>query len=75
MPGEIEDESMLNKNWIEPIFDKNTFERMKGTLKVEHNVNDVVLAVINSSTVLRCRPDKDVISSNDQNNIHVRRLI
>nr|CUU98265.1 hypothetical transcript [Hymenolepis microstoma] len=69
-----EDKS-LDKNWSEPIFDKNTFERMKETLKMEHKVNDVVLAMINSSAILQCRPDKDILSSNEQSNIHVRRLI
>ncbi|VDN98032.1 unnamed protein product [Rodentolepis nana] len=68
-PQESDDKS-LNKNWSEPIFDKSTFERMKETLKMEHKVNEVVLAIINSSTVLRCRPDKDILSSNEQSNIH-----
>lgn len=62
---------MLSKNRSEPMFDANTFEHIKEDLKLEHKLEDVVLAVINSSTVLRCRPEKNMSNTNGQNGIKV----
>lgn len=58
-------------NERELLFDKNTFEEIKEALKVEHKLSDVVLAVVNSSTILRCRPDVNHSSVNAQNSIKV----
>ncbi|KAM7538007.1 hypothetical protein Aperf_G00000071644 [Anoplocephala perfoliata] len=64
-----DEELMLSKGRSEPMFDASTFEHIKEKLKMEHKLKDVVLAVINSSTVLRCRPEKNMSNANGHNPI------
>ncbi|EUB64354.1 Limbic system-associated membrane protein [Echinococcus granulosus] len=67
--GKVEEEVSLEGNKSEPLYGKTAFDHIKEALKIERRLNDVVLAVINTSTVLRCRPDKDFSNTDGQNGI------
>ncbi|KAL5110906.1 Hemicentin-1 [Taenia crassiceps] len=62
-------EGMLEENKTQSLYDKTTFDSIKEALKVERRLSDVVLAVINTSTVLRCRPDKNFSNTDGHNGI------
>ncbi|KAL5962411.1 Limbic system-associated membrane protein [Taenia solium] len=67
--GKVEKEVSLEGNKSQSLYDKTTFDHIKEALKAERGLNDVVLAVINTSTVLRCRPDKNFSNIDGQNGI------
>lgn len=69
--GKVEKEVLLEGNKSQPLYDKATIDHIKEALQVEHGLSDVVLAVINTSTVLPCRPDKNFSNTDGQNGIKV----
>ncbi|VDM18568.1 unnamed protein product [Hydatigera taeniaeformis] len=66
---DVDEEALSEGNKSEPLYDKTTFDNIKEALKAERGISDVVLAVINTSTVLRCRPDKNFSNSDGQNGV------